>query len=346
MRSGPAPSIPVDDIEAAVLSGMISRDQADALLEFSTKRSSVTGHADEENLRFISSFNDIFVTIGVVLFIGALTYLTYDLKAASGLLVAGAAWALAEYFTRSRRLALPSIALLVVFAGSVFWGAASLFGDWPVSFAAGQNESHIILAGLITMGAVGLHWRRFRVPITVAAGVSTLLMTIMVTFSTAVPSFFEAWATVILFCLGLLVFALAMAYDRSDRARVTRRTDIAFWLHLLAAPLIVHPVVWPLASAGVMTTGSALAVLAIFVLLGFVALVVDRRALLVSSLSYLVYAAAQLLTAMQWQSSASAVAVMLVGAAVLMLSIAWRPLRTLFVRILPSRIAASVPAAS
>ena len=34
-----------------------------------------------------------------------------------------------------------------------------------------------------------------------------------------------------------------MSFDISDRERLTRRADCAFWLHLLAAPLIVHSVV-------------------------------------------------------------------------------------------------------
>ena len=34
-----------------------------------------------------------------------------------------------------------------------------------------------------------------------------------------------------------------MRYDLSDPARETRRTDAAFWLHLLAAPLLVHTLV-------------------------------------------------------------------------------------------------------
>ena len=46
--------------------------------------------------------------------------------------------------------------------------------------------------------------------------------------------------------LGIAVFLAAMKFDMSDRNRVTQRTDIAFWLHLLAAPLIVHSIVHPL----------------------------------------------------------------------------------------------------
>ena len=38
--------------------------------------------------------------------------------------------------------------------------------------------------------------------------------------------------------LGIGVFLFAMRWDSSDPARVTRRSDVAFWLHLLAAPMI------------------------------------------------------------------------------------------------------------
>ncbi|WP_218014735.1 hypothetical protein [Candidatus Regiella insecticola] len=46
----------------------------------------------------------------------------------------------------------------------------------------------------------------------------------------------------VVFCTGLLAFAGAMYWDISDLRRQTRHSDIAFWLHLLAAPLLVHPV--------------------------------------------------------------------------------------------------------
>ena len=42
--------------------------------------------------------------------------------------------------------------------------------------------------------------------------------------------------------LGIGVFLFAMWWDASDRARTTRRSDVAFWLHLLAAPMIAHPI--------------------------------------------------------------------------------------------------------
>ena len=69
---------------------------------------------------------------------------------------------------------------------------------------------------------------------------------------------------------------------------MTRRTDIAFWLHLLAAPLIVHPLIAAIAdtTAAQLDTNAAVAILAIFLGLGLVSLIIDRRALLVSGLTY------------------------------------------------------------
>src|SRR3546814_12902941 len=80
------------------------------------------------------------------------------------------------------------------------------------------------------------------------------------------------------------VFARAMRVDMSDPTRETRRSDIAFWLHLPAAPLIAHPVFQLLgvldADVG---SGTAIVVVALYLVFAFVALAVDRRALLVSS---------------------------------------------------------------
>src|SRR5207249_6767605 len=40
------------------------------------------------------------------------------------------------------------------------------------------------------------------------------------------------------------------------RERATRRADCAFWLHLLAAPLIVHSLIWLVSPALTATSGA------------------------------------------------------------------------------------------
>ena len=80
-----------------------------------------------------------------------------------------------------------------------------------------------------------------------------------------------------------------MAFDLSDRDRLTRRSDCAFWLHLLAAPLIVHSLISLVAPNLAQITNDAAHrdPVAIVAVLAVVAIAIDRRALLVSALIYI-----------------------------------------------------------
>ena len=64
------------ELEAAVAKGVLDRSAADNLTEFLIQnRNAAASDPDEERLRLITGFNDIFVTIGIALFLGALSYL-------------------------------------------------------------------------------------------------------------------------------------------------------------------------------------------------------------------------------------------------------------------------------
>jgi hypothetical protein len=271
-------------LDAAVADGVIDRATAERLLPYLEANGPLpeTADADDEKLRLVTGFNDIFVTIGIALFLGALGYLLWEGGGTlAGLAVAAAAWGLAEFFTRVKRLALPSIALLVIFVGAVFFAVAGLiFGSGTGGFTAGQT----LAAGLAAAIAAVLHWLRFHVPITVAAGTAAVVAMLLALFELASPGILKAHPVWAFLPLGLLVFTLAMWFDVSDLKRQTRRTDIAFWLHLLAAPLIVHPILISTVSNAPSLAAAAQVVLA-FLLLAAVALIVDRRAILVSSLS-------------------------------------------------------------
>ena len=65
-----------------------------------------------------------------VLVLGAVGWIGMKLHLALGGAGVGAvSWALAEYFTRRRRMALPSIFLLLAFVGGVYWSATGLLPD-------------------------------------------------------------------------------------------------------------------------------------------------------------------------------------------------------------------------
>jgi hypothetical protein len=342
-----------DDLDAAVDAGVIDARARDRLLAFLVARSQGAAGPDNESFRLLTGFNDIFVSLACILLLLAAGNLLPDTVSAIG--VAALSWGLAEYFTGRRRMALPSILLLLVFVGSVFSASFQLIsgtGHWTQAFDQARISGHmaplwspLLVSGLIAAGSAALHWRRFRVPITLAAGAATLTVgaiALVGVLTNAVPGAGMILLLAMLLC-GLAIFATAMLFDMRDRARITRNTDIAFWLHLLAAPLIVHPA---FSAAGItsMQAGplSAAIVLAVYLLLTLVALAVDRRALLVSALAYVLYALNGLFAAGSIAASFGLTALFL-GSFLVMLSAAWGYLRRRLLAALPANWVAKLP---
>ena len=76
---------------------------------------------------------------------------------------------------------------------------------------------------------------------------------------------------------------------------------------------------------------TAIVVLALYLVFGFVALAVDRRALLVSSLAYVLYAMYALFQTAGAVELAWAFTALVIGSALLTLSAFWHPMRKLVV---------------
>lgn len=344
------------DLDAAVAAGVLDAGQRERLVQFARDYKRGEAGPDEEQFRLLTGFNDIFVTIavGLVLFaVAALGGLGTPVVGAA--LVAAASWGLAEYFTRQRRMALPSIVLLLTFVAAIFMvlliifaGTSSLVfqnGSGTLADASG-SQLGMVAAGAGAAAAAWLHWRRFMVPITVAAGAGALVVMALALLGAAADMRGDALLGAVAVC-GLAVFALAMWADARDRTRVTRWSDVAFWLHLLAAPLIVHPV---FSLAGLMdpvpASGAAVAVIAVYALLTIVALAIDRRALLVSALGYVIYAIQALIGRDGEFSASFGVTALLIGAFLVLLSAGWRPIRARVIALLPAGVAGRLPAAA
>jgi hypothetical protein len=311
------------ELDAAVAAGAISAQSAAALRAFVAQQRAAPA-ADEEQFRLLTGFNDIFVSIATLLMLVALSWLAAKagMLVASGI-VGAVAWGLAEFFTRRRRMALPSIVLLVAFVLSCFLAAKTVLTR---IFLDGET---IGMSGG-ALGAVAgawFHWRRFGVPITVAAGALAAAAAVLTALVALVPGLGENWL-VLMFAAGLALFGFAMRWDMSDRARITRRSDVAFWLHLAAAPMIVHPV---FALLGLLGSGAdpgrAAVAFALYLMLAAVALVVDRRALLVSALSYVLYAISALIQATGAIDATFALTALMVGSGLLLLSAFWHRAR-------------------
>lgn len=327
-----------DDLDAAVAENVLAPETAAAFRAFVARRQPAYD-ADEENVRLITSFNDVFVTIAAILLLSALGWLAAKLSPAlGGASVAAAAWAFGEYFTRRRRMALPSMALLLAFVGGVFAAGLGAVGVDDLSRGGYGVAASAATAAL----AAWVHWKRFMVPITVTAGAAAVAMTVVALGLALVPSL-RQFTLPLAFLSGLGLFALALKWDASDLSRKTRRSDVAFWLHLAAAPLIVHPV-FSLLDAKYATGGAVLAV-AVYALLAVVALAVDRRALLVSALAYVLYAATTLFEAAGSSAEAFALTALVIGSVLLSLSAFWHHARRLVLAPLPAPLRQRLPAA-
>lgn len=351
-----------NEIDDAVTAGAISAETANALRAH-IERQRETPIVDEEQFRLITGFNDIFVAIASAILLFAVGWIgqwagqkigfTVDTKGPSPvapIAVGAVSWALALFFTAKRRMALPSILLLLAFVISVFTAAAMLFVLAIGTSRFEDNEQLVGLvvavSGAVAAGAAWLHWVRFRVPITVAAGASAVSALAVGLLYSALGEG-EATRDIILgfvLLLGIGTFLFAMWWDSSDRARITRRSDVAFWLHLAAAPMIIHPIFTLLGlNDGNATVGEGLVVILLYVILGITALAIDRRALLVSALAYVLYALNQLFTEFGAVELNVALTALVIGSALLMLSAFWNQARQVVVRPLPERLKERLP---
>ncbi|MET1112405.1 MAG: hypothetical protein ABWX67_12860 [Allosphingosinicella sp.] len=346
------------DLEAAVAAGALSPDAASALRTYVASRSGAVA-VDEEHFRLLTGFNDIFVAIAAAILLFAVGWIGYAVgphidgdgpSPFAGLFVAATAWGLAEFFTRKRRMALPSIILLLAFTGGVMLTALTTFvlaiGEERLEDSEQAIALVVAASAAVAAGATWLHWRRFRVPITVAVGALTVVGVAMALIASAVgdvPALENVmlWSALV---LGVTVFLFAMWWDSSDRARETRRSDVAFWLHLLSAPLIVHPIFSLLGlTDGDASIGEALIVLGVYVLLGITALAIDRRALLVSALAYVLFALISLFREFGAVELNIALAAFVIGSGLLLLSAFWHGVRRSVVRPLPPGLQARLP---
>jgi hypothetical protein len=356
------------ELDDAVESGVITAEAA-AALRMHIERQRTTSIPDEEQFRLITGFNDIFVSIAAAILLFAVGWIGQSIGQATGLVIsdhgelgpsflaplaiAATSWGLALFFTGRRRMALPSILLLLAFVGGVL--ATSAFALVQIIGPDRFNNDNQVLAATVggvsaalAAGAAWLHWRRFHVPITVAAGaaaIAGLFLAIVVAIVQPVDS--QSAKNLILgfvLLLGIGMFLFAMWWDSSDRARLTRRSDVAFWLHLLAAPMIAHPIFALLGlTNGTVSTVEGLLVVGLYVLFGLTALAVDRRALLVSALAYVLYALTELFKQFGAVELNIALTALVIGSALLLLSAYWHQARRLIVMRLPSSLQGRLP---
>ena len=338
-----------EDIDSAVNEGVLSDQAASAFRDYATKRkrSSV---ADEENFRLVTGFNDIFVAIAIILLLISVGWIGVGFMPWVGpLAMPATAWWLSEVFTRKHHMALPSVILSISFVQGI-WSAMLIFLGRSfmssifiqMGATAVPSIDYAIAAAVALLAAVA-HWRRFHVPITFAlasVSVGYLLFSLAETATSAA----EHWWSWFMLGFGLIIFAVAMKWDMLDPKRLSSRSDVAFWLHLFAAPLIAIPIFHALnLSSSHVTYTQAFAVILVYAVFALISIGIDRRALMASALFYVIYTFADLLKQHGVVSLSFAIAACIVGSALLVLSAFWHNSRTLVIKTLPHAVQTRLP---
>lgn len=324
-----------DDLEQAVEKGIFNRSVVTQFRDFISQRDHIHA-ADEEDFRLVTSFNDIFVVIACALLLLSAGWVIQGINGALATgVVAALSWGLAEFFVLKRKMALPAIVLLVTFVANVFATVILLF-DFP-------SEKAFMLAGLAATFGAWLHWKRFHVPITVAAGAASAVAFVVASLVSVMPALRD-YLNALMLVGGIAIFLLAMRWDMADLKRVTGKSDVAFWLHLTAAPLIVHPVFANLGIfEGNQTALDLGIVLVLYLLVTLISLVIDRRAFMVSSLIYVLAALTELLNTYGLAGDSFAYVGVVIGFSLLLLSGFWHKARRSLVEALPAGLQARVP---
>lgn len=331
------------DLRAAVQRGLITEAQAAGLMAMSEARRQAVARVEpgEEPFVLFKGFNEIFIVIGLsILFmgwIGISAALGAEVFSPGGLdtvLVAvvtllGLA-AVQRYFTLTRRMIAPSIALAVMTA-LTGWVLGLAIADLAGvrELAASALSSAVIAAVML------LHYRTFRVPFDAAIIATAAFSTVWALLAGGgiLPAdglgLLHLSGTgplsVLSLVFGLLTFALAMRFDMSDPLRVSTRSTTGFWLHVVAAPAIVNTTALQLLANG---QAGQLLLLVFLLAIACVAMVIDRRSFLVSGAGYAVWLIVTLF-------DGSALVILFLGFGLVFLGAQWDRLRSALMRALP-----------
>jgi len=335
-----------DDLRAAVGAGLMTEAQAASVINLADEREGLRARRTglDEPFELFKGFNEIFIVVGLtILYLGWSGITGFSLLASTNGWILGMIFGvvamvgvalLARYFTLSRRMVAPSIALAIMFGLSAVQFSGSFAAMLDMDFQA----SLIASAGLAGLALVAYYFF-FRVPFTVALiAVSVVVVSFGVaTLNGSVPSSVEdifllsadgpfAILTII---LGLIGLCIAMVFDMSDPHRVTRRAASGFWLHVIAAPAIVNTVALTLFQNS--DAGAKIALVLFVALMAVFAVIIDRRSFLVSGVGYVVALSISVV-----EGEGAFLVILLLGGGLVLLGAKWESLRGAIMRALPT----------
>jgi len=328
-------------IEAALKAGIIDQKQAAALQAKHAAPNDTSAHVEqaalignEDDMRFLRSFSDVFIGMGVgILALGffVMNTVTGEWASLTGAIVM---WLMAEFFGRQRRAHFPTLVCALWFLFFVHLSAAS--------FVPGLDSLPGFIPAAVTVVAMLVFYWRIRLPFAIA----------LIAISLAVLVYSLVYKIVdigpYLLVSGFVFFGTALAYDARDTDRQTRFADNAFWLHFTAAPLILHGIALSVLSLSTerlfnvipvpsLDKTDAVIMLCIIGVLAIIGLAINRRALLVSSFGYAGFSLAMLIkTTGLGLGNVAVVTLLLLGGGIVFLGAGWHGARRGLLKLLPS----------
>lgn len=332
------------DLRAAVQRGLITEAQAAGLAALADARMQARERVEpgEEPFVLFKGFNEIFIVIGLtILFTGWMgvsillgAEFISPIGADTVLIALGTLaglWLTQRYFTLTRRMIAPSIALAIMFAVT-----AGLLGRALADLAGLHGFAAQVVHWAVIAAVMVGHYRVFRVPFDaaiIAGSVFAALWSILAGRGVIPGDTLgllhlskEGPVAALSFAFGLACFALAMRFDMSDPHRVSTRSTTGFWLHVMAAPAIINTIALRLLDHG---QAGQLALLAVLLALAVVAIVIDRRSFLVSGAGYAIWLIFTLF-------DGSALVVVFLGLGLVLLGAQWDRLRNAIMNALPN----------
>lgn len=327
-------------------------------LSSSKEYDDLSGVAGSEAPRLIRGFHDILISIGVIAAVLGLWGLIGFKAGLSSLVVMIVCWGLAEYLVKIQRLAFPAFVLTQLFLVAATVLSSYLFEGKLAdgSFAA------VMFVGFIFVALIPFYWR-FKIPVALASMLISLVGLLFVATLALLDAQYDLNSLAnngfyILAMIGLafalLLFAIAMRFDLKDPLRVTRRSDVAFWLHLSAAPALFYGLTALLFSGSKFSdnifsmndASHAYGIVGIVIIMMLIGIIIDRRAFVTAgliSLGVAIFAIAK--EANIDMKQLATLPLLMIGVMVLVLGSQWKRIRAFIVQAIPDHLAAKLPPA-
>lgn len=323
-------------LDEALARGVITNEQRMQLA--SLQQTEAPG--SDEPIKPVGSFNEVFVTVGVMMLLSAasgVVHLMLGGAILTGMVSIAMTVAMAEYFHRHKRFRLPIIygilsagMALMTLMRVVLIGKETAFFDishgvmmavWPM------------LAGLAVFIAGAARYRTPFIMLPIA-----ILFTVMVTFAADHASSDTPFKLLLGAC-GLSILSVAVYFDMKDPQRISRSSDFAFWAYMVGSPLFVHSLFLSVLIDADTVIGSGTWLLIAFMAscVSFAGVLLNRRALILSTMLYVGYVLVMVLkNTPMGISSVVLITVMLIGVYIIALGSRWVQVRRAFMSRLPA----------